>query len=69
MNIYIQNLATDRVEPAPDLSPRELLVEDNVGEAVHVHLRNVRLEMSLDDFETFADRVVAAREELNDGDR
>lgn len=69
MNIFIQNLATDRVEPAPDLSPEKLLVEDNVGEGIHVHVRNVRLELSIDDFETFADQVVAAREELIDGNR
>lgn len=67
MNIFIQELATDRLPSAPDLSPAKLVVEDNVGESVHVHVRNVRLEMSIDDFEAFADHVVAAGQALRDG--
>lgn len=69
MNIFVQTLATDRLSSAPELSPRKLVVEDNVGESIHVHVRNVRLEMSVDDFEAFADHVVAAREALRDEGR
>lgn len=69
MNIFVQILATDRLPSAPDLSPGKLVVEDNVGESIHVHVRNVRLEMSVDDFETFADHVVAARAALHDEGR
>jgi hypothetical protein len=69
MNIFIQMLASDSVAPAPDRNPTTFDIEDNVGEAIHIHLRNVRVEMSVSDFETFAEQLVSAREELDDGDR
>lgn len=69
MNIFIQMLASDSVPAAPDINARKFDIEDNVGEAVHIHLRNVRLEMSIADYECFADQLVAAREELDDGHR
>lgn len=69
MNIFVQRLAADSVDPSPELRPRDLVVEDNVGESVHVHLRNLRLEMSVDDFATFADAVTDARAQVSDGNR
>jgi hypothetical protein len=69
MNIFIQMLASDSVPAAPDITPRKFDIEDNVGESIHVHLRNVRLEMSVADFDRFADQLAAAREELDDGHR
>lgn len=69
MNIFVQRLSRASVSTSPDLRPTDLVVEDNVGEGVHLHLRNTRLEMSIDDFETFAAAVVEAHTELEDGDR
>lgn len=69
MNVFVYNLAEDAVDGAPDLTPEKFVVEDNVGEGIHIHLRNLRLDMSIDDYRTFADRLVAAREQLTDGNR
>lgn len=69
MNIFIQMLASDSVDPAPDVVPTKFAVEDNIGEGIHVHLRNTRIEMSIDDFETFAEHVTAAQKQLDHGDR
>jgi hypothetical protein len=69
MNVFVREIATDTVEAQPDQSPTKLVVEDNVGEAVHVHWRNVRLEMTIEDFLTFAENVATANEVLMNGDR
>ncbi len=69
MNVFIQMLASDSVDPAPDVVPTKFVVEDNIGEGIHVHLRNTRIEMSIEDFETFAENVTAANERLNHGNR
>ncbi|MFD1562843.1 hypothetical protein ACFR99_04695 [Haloarchaeobius amylolyticus] len=69
MNVFIQMLASDSVDPTPDIVPTKFVVEDNIGEGIHVHLRNTRIEMSIDDFETFTENVTAAQKQLNHGDR
>lgn len=69
MNVFVYELATGSADPAPDITPRKCVVEDNVGENVHIHHRNVRLELSIDDFETFVEELTVAREQLTDGDR
>lgn len=69
MNIFVQRLAAASVDPSPELRLRTLVVEDNVGESIHVHLRNLRLEMSVDDFDTFADAVAEAQAQVTDGNR
>lgn len=69
LNIFVQKLAETVVDPAPDIRPQVLVVEDNVGESIHVHLRNLRLEMSIEDFETFADAIEIAQGQLDDGNR
>lgn len=72
MNIFIDELATSRVAPRPDVAPRKFVVEDNVGESIHIHLRNLRLDMTIQDFVAFATYVEAAHdtlEEQHDGNR
>lgn len=64
MNIFVQSLAEQSVNSAPDLRSTDLVIEDNVGEAIHIHLRNMRLEMSIADFETFAAAVDDAHAKL-----
>lgn len=64
MNIFVQLLASDPIEPEPDVAATKFDVEDNVGESIHVHLRNVRVEMSIEDYEQFTDELIAARESL-----
>lgn len=67
MNVFVYNLAEDAVDGSPDITPEKFVIEDNVGEAIHIHLRNLRLDMSIDDYRTFADQLVSARAQLNDG--
>lgn len=69
MNVFVQKLEEAAVDPAPELRPTDLVVEDNVGEAIHVHFRNVRVEMSVDEYERFADAVAEARANRDDGNR
>lgn len=68
MNVFVYNLTAERLSSTPDVTPRKFVVEDNVGEGIHVHWRNLRFEMSIDDFERFADHLAAAKEAL-DGHR
>jgi len=69
MNVFVRELAGGEVEVVPDESPGKLVVEDNVGEAIHLHWRNVRLEMSVEDFRTFAEHVARAAEVTASGHR
>lgn len=69
MNVFIQMLAADSVDPQPDVEPTKFVVEDNIGEGIHVHVRNVRFDMSIEDFDTFSRNVIAAQEQLSHGNR
>lgn len=68
MNIFVQELRRASVDSSADKRPQDLVVEDNIGEGVHIHLRNMRLEMSIDDFQRFAAAVENAQGELERGD-
>lgn len=37
--------------------PYRFDIEDNIGEAIHVHFKDLRLDMTIHDFELFADSV------------
>lgn len=69
MNPFVTMLASDSTDPAPDVAPTKFDVDDNVGEGIHIHVRNVRIELTVADFDTFADEMVAAKERMNDGNR
>lgn len=66
MNVFAYPLIKWEVDPEPDRTPTKLVIDDNIGEAIHIHLRNFRLDMSVEDFETFADGMQEARQELNE---
>ncbi len=68
MNVFAYPLVREEVDPAPDKTPTKFVVDDNIGEAIHLHLRNFRLEMSVEDFETLVENMTEAKEAL-DGDR
>jgi len=68
VNIFIQVLASESIDQAPDLKPTKLQIEDNIGEGIHIILRILRLEMSLDEFDQFADAVDEANTQLEHGD-
>lgn len=66
MNVFVYELAEG--EPPPDSGEDRLVIEDNVGEAIHLHYRQFRLDMTIDDFRTFASKLEQAMSELTDGD-
>lgn len=69
MNVFVELLASGRLNPEPDHSSTKFDIEDNIGEGIHIHMRNVRVEMSVSDFETFAENILSAQERLEDGNR
>jgi len=68
MNIFSYILAKKEIEPKPDLASRKFVIDDNIGEAIHIHYRNTRIEFSVEDYLKFADEITTAQEELRDGD-
>lgn len=67
MNVFSYLLAEGDIEGEPELHSQKFTIDDNVGEAVHVHYRNVRLEFSVNDFVRFAEECENAVEVLDDG--
>jgi len=61
-------LAQRHIEPANILNNTRLQIEENVGEDIHVHFRNLRFEFTKDEFKEFASAVTEAqtRVETND---
>lgn len=68
MNVAVYLLAEDWIDRIPKLTPTKCTIEDNIGESLHIHLGDLRLDMTLDDFETFAKNVQKANERLENGD-
>ena len=66
MNVFIIELANSRLSDS-EVS-NEIRIEDNIGESIHIHHRNMRLEMSIKDFRMFAENVQNAKEVLKNGD-
>jgi len=67
MNVFSYVLAQDSVNEEPELTPDKFVIEDNVGEAIHIHYRNLRIEMSVSDFDTFATNVENAIQSIDNG--
>lgn len=64
MNVYVLQIAEGQAPEVPDCAPTKLVVEDNIGESIHLHWRNIRFEMSVRDYLSFAKHMKAADEEL-----
>ena len=60
MNIMVIELAHRKIGTQPVRHKRNLKIEDNVGECIHIHYRNLRLDLSINDFLAFADQVALA---------
>lgn len=60
MNLLVIELARRRIARSPARHPRSLRIEDNVGESIHLHYRNLRLELSIRDFLSLADEMARA---------
>lgn len=68
MNIFSYELAKGSVDPSPDLYESKFVVDDNIGESIHIHYRNIRIEMSVEGFDRFGKQVVEAADKYNNGD-
>lgn len=66
MNVFSYVLARGDVDDSPDFSSG-FVVDDNIGEAVHIHYRNLRVEFSVEDFLQFAEECEDAAEVLDRG--
>lgn len=64
MNVFVYNLSEGTVDESPDLNSTKFCVEDNVGESVHIHYRNLRVELTVKEFVTFADNIKNSLEEI-----
>lgn len=62
MNPFVIELDSKKIDCSPDCTPRKLVIEDNIGESIHIHYRNLRLEMSINEFRKFAKETKAAAE-------
>lgn len=67
MNIFVRELASSKIGGLK--GSKNIKIEDNVGESIHIHLGFFRLEMSIADFERFSEEIRAAAQEVEDGDR
>jgi len=65
MNPFVVELDKDELSPKPDLYSQKFVIEDNIGEGIHIHYRNMRFEMSISEFKEFSKGIKNALEELN----
>lgn len=66
MSIFRYELAEEDVNPLPEVIRSQFTIIDSVGEAIHVHLRNLRINFSIDEFETFAHTVEQAQQKIDE---
>ena len=67
MNVFSHLVAEGDISETPGKAPDKFQIDDNIGESVHIHYRNVRLEFSIDDYIAFANELEKATERLDDG--
>jgi len=60
-------LAQRQIEAAPGLYNTRLQIEENVGEDIHIHFRDLRLELTKDEFKVFASAVIEAYNRMMEG--
>ena len=67
-NLFVQTLVKEKISSKTDYHPDEIFIEDNVGESIHIHIRNLRFEFTIQDFRQLSEELQLAKEELNHGD-
>tara|TARA_Y100001938_G_C7899782_1_gene334065 strand:+ start:189 stop:389 length:201 start_codon:yes stop_codon:yes gene_type:complete len=63
-NAAVVLLNKKKILAAPKLCSKRLQIEDNIGEGIHIHYRNLRLDFTIRDFYAFADACEKAIEEI-----
>lgn len=62
-------LAQKPVKSSPDLQNTRLQIEENVGEDIHIHYRDLRFEMTKNEFKIFASVIKEALERLIENEK
>ena len=63
-NAAVVLLSQKQIPTGPKLQPTRLQIEDNIGEGIHIHYRNLRLDFTIRDFYAFADACEKAIKEM-----
>jgi len=64
MNPFVLKLSEGKISKSPQKSPEKFVIEDNIGENIHIHYRNTRFEMTIEEYRNFATSVIEAKEEI-----
>lgn len=66
MNVNVHLLAEETISTEPDIASTKFAIEDNIGESIHLHYRNIRYEFTIDEFINFGELVKLASERINE---
>lgn len=55
--MMVYTLGEQNIEPKSDYHTTLLKIEDNVGESIHIHYRDLRIDLTIDEFGTLAKRL------------
>ena len=64
MNPFVYKLSGKVIPGKPSRCPRKLTTDDNIGESVHLHYRNFRIEFTIQDYIKFANKLEQAQKKL-----
>ena len=64
-NIGVIVLDTAKICAQPKLCSTRLQIEDNIGEAIHIHWRNLRLDFTIRDFLSLAKVCEEAKKNID----
>jgi len=56
-NMLVYTLDEQKIEPESDYHPSLLKIEDNIGESIHIHYRDLRIDLTIQDFNTLAKKL------------
>lgn len=45
------------IKPLSDYHPTLLKIEDNVGESIHIHYRDLRIDLTISDFDSLTKKL------------
>ena len=67
MNVFVEELAKAWIKRGDDRLGYNVVIEDNVGECIHIHIWQLRIDLTVRDFQTFAGNIIQAKELLSHG--
>ena len=62
-------LAQRQIEPSSNLYNTRLQIEENVGEDIHIHYRDLRIELTKDEFKILASAIKEAYERILENEK